>query len=387
MSARPVVHDTGAPLVVALGDRSYPIHIVDGPVAQPDAHAAFWSDFLARCGVHDDLAVVTNDALAPRYGEALCARLQDGGRRVVAIVVPDGERFKNAAMLETIHDAMLAARLDRSATVVALGGGVVGDVAGFAAATYQRGVRFVQVPTTLLSQVDSSVGGKTGINHRLGKNMIGAFHQPVGVVIDLATLDTLPPREYAAGLAEVVKYGASLDAAFFAWLEDAMPRLLTRDRASLTHAIRRSCELKAGIVGADEREAGQRALLNFGHTFGHAIEGASGYGNWLHGEAVAAGMVMAAALSSRLGLIDERVRRRLTDLLRAAGLPVDPPALSVDDWRRWMSSDKKAEHGRLRFVLMDGLGSARVSQVDDADLDRVLAESRPPRTAELAARP
>ena len=289
------------------------------------------------------------------------------------IVVADGEQFKNADMLDAIHDAMLEARLDRGATVVALGGGVVGDVAGFAAATYQRGVRFIQIPTTLLAQVDSSVGGKTGINHPLGKNMIGAFHQPRAVVIDLSTLDTLPAREYAAGLAEVIKYGASLDAAFFAWLEQSMPSLLMRDRAALGHAIRRACELKAEIVGSDERESGRRALLNFGHTFGHAIEGASGYGSWLHGEAVAAGMVMAANLSLRLGLVDGTVRGRLIALLVAAGLPVEPPRLSIDDWRRWMSTDKKAERGRLRFVVMDGLGASKVTQVDDADLDAVLA--------------
>ncbi len=364
---------TDRPLLVALGDRSYLIHIADGPVSGPPSHAAFWSALFAECGTVGDLAVVTNDTLAPRYGEALCRLFTKLGYRVVPIVVPDGERFKNAEMLDTIHDAMLEARLDRTATVVALGGGVVGDVAGFAAATYQRGVRFIQVPTTLLAQVDSSVGGKTGINHPLGKNMIGAFHQPRGVVVDLSTLDTLPAREYAAGLAEVIKYGASLDATFFTWLEDAMPRLLMRDRGALTHAIRRSCELKAEIVGSDERESGRRALLNFGHTFGHAIEGASGYGSWLHGEAVAVGMVMAAALSAKLGLVEQSVCRRLVALLATAGLPVEPPRLSVEEWRRWMSTDKKAERGRLRFVLIDGLGSSRVSQVDDADLDAVLS--------------
>ena len=360
------------PLIVALGERSYAIRFVDGPVAAPQGQGAFWSGFFAECGAGGDLAVVTNVTLAPLYGDALCRLWADSGRRVVPIVVADGERYKNADLLASIHDAMLEARLDRSATVVALGGGVVGDVAGFAAATYQRGVSFIQIPTTLLAQVDSSVGGKTGINHPLGKNMIGAFHQPRGVLIDLSTLDTLPTREYAAGLAEVIKYGASLDAEFFAWLEDAMPRLLGRDRAALGHAVRRSCELKAGIVGSDERESGRRALLNFGHTFGHAIEGASGYGTWLHGEAVAAGMVMAARLSSSLGLVDDASCRRLVALLTAAGLPVEPPSLSVDDWKRWMSSDKKAEQGRLRFVLMDGLGGSKVSPVDDADLDAVL---------------
>jgi 3-dehydroquinate synthase len=220
--------------------------------------------------------------------------------------------------------------------------------------------------------------------------MIGAFHQPCAVVIDLSTLDTLPTREYAAGLAEVIKYGASLDAVFFAWLEQSMPSLMTRDRAALGYAIRRACELKAEVVGSDERESGRRALLNFGHTFGHAIEGASGYGSWLHGEAVAAGMVMAASLSSRLGLIDDALRRRLIALLIAAGLPVAPPRLSIADWRRWMSTDKKAEHGRLRFVVMDGLGASKVTQVEDADLEAVLAEglsgSAQPTMVDLAVR-
>ena len=372
MTARVESPAVAQSLTVALGDRSYPIHFVDGPVSRPQA--PFWADVFAGCGATGDLAVVTNTTLAPLYGEALCRHWAGLGRRVVPIVVADGEQYKNADMLDAIHDAMLEARLDRGATVIALGGGVVGDVAGFAAATYQRGVRFVQIPTTLLAQVDSSVGGKTGINHPLGKNMIGAFHQPRAVVIDLSTLDTLPAREYAAGLAEVIKYGASLDAVFFAWLEQSMPLLLTRDRAALGHAIRRACELKAGIVGSDERESGRRALLNFGHTFGHAIEGASGYGSWLHGEAVAAGMVMAADLSLRMGLVDDAVRARLIALLVAAGLPVEPPRLSIADWRRWMSTDKKAEHGRLRFVVMDGLGASKVTQVADADLDAVLAE-------------
>ena len=362
-------------LIVELGVRSYPIRIVDGPVVRAASHATFWKTCLDDAGVRGDMAVVTNETIDPLYGDGLCEAFRMTGRRVVRIVVADGERFKNAAMLETIHDAMLEARCDRSVTVVALGGGVVGDVAGFAAATYQRGVAFMQVPTTLLAQVDSSVGGKTGINHRLGKNMIGAFHQPVGVVIDLATLDTLPSREYASGLAEVVKYGAALDADFFAWLEVAMPRLVNRERSALTHAIRRSCELKAMIVGADEREAGQRALLNFGHTFGHAIEGATGYGTWLHGEAVAAGMVMAARLSSALDSIDDAIVERLTALLRAARLPVDPPALTVGEWRHWMASDKKADGARLRFVLMSALGEARVSTVDDSVLDRVLGDA------------
>ena len=359
-------------LAVDLAERSYAIEIVHGPVADPSGHRSFWTAFLDRCDARGDLAVVTNETLAPLYGDALVRVFAQTGRRVVPVVVPDGERFKNAAMLDAIHDALLEARLERSATIVALGGGVVGDVAGFAAATYQRGIRFVQVPTTLLSQVDSSVGGKTGINHRLGKNMVGAFHQPRGVLIDLATLDTLPPREFAAGLAEVIKYGASLDAAFFAWLEDAMPRLLAREREALAYAIHRSCAIKAEVVAGDERETGRRALLNFGHTFGHAIEGASGYGAWLHGEAVAAGMMMAARLSARLGSIDEDVVDRLGRLLVRADLPVDAPDLGRDAWRRWMANDKKADGGRLRFVVLSGLGQSRMIAVDDGPLDALL---------------
>ena len=359
-------------LVVPLGARSYRIHLCDGQVSNPAGHADFWRDCLATFDASRDIALVTNETIAPLYGTTLSDHWASTGMRVCSIVVPDGERFKNAEMLSTIHDAMLDARFDRRVVVVALGGGVVGDVAGFAAATYQRGVRFVQIPTTLLAQVDSSVGGKTGINHRLGKNMIGAFHQPRAVVVDLSTLDTLPAREFASGIAEIVKYGASLDASFFAWLERSMPRLLQRDRATLAYAIRRSCELKATIVAADEEEGGKRALLNFGHTFGHAIEGASGYGTWLHGEAVAAGMVMAAQLSVVLGSLDPVASSRIANLLIAAGLPVDPPRLSRDQWRQWMSSDKKADGGRLRFVVMDGLGRSSLRVVDDVALDAVL---------------
>lgn len=372
--------DVAAPVVVELGDRRYPIRLVDGPVAEPEAHQRFWRDLLDRAVPGGDLALVTNDTLGPRYGERLAAVLAGTGRRVVSIVVPDGEQYKDAAMLATIHDAMLEARLDRAATVVALGGGVVGDVAGFAAATYQRGVRFVQVPTTLLAQVDSSVGGKTGINHRLGKNMVGAFHQPSAVVVDLATLDTLPARELRAGLAEVIKYGVGLDADFFGWLERSMPALLARERPALAFAIRRSCALKADVVGTDERESGRRALLNLGHTFGHAIEGATGYGTWLHGEAVAAGLVMAARLSAERGAVPAAVVDRVVALIASAGLPTEPPALSPDAWRHWMAGDKKADAGRLRFVLLTALGASELSTVDDAVLDRVLdrASRRPP---------
>jgi len=365
-----------APLTVQLGTRSYAIEIVDGPVAKPAAHEAYWSRLLGSLD-GPDIALVSNTTLMPRYGEPLGDVLRGIARRVVPVAVADGESYKTSAMLDTIHDAMLEARLDRRSVVVALGGGVVGDVAGFAAATYQRGVRFIQLPTTLLAQVDSSVGGKTGINHRLGKNMIGAFHQPSAVVIDLSTLRTLPPREFAAGLAEVIKYGVALDAAFFEWLDAEMPALLARDPIALAHAIRRSCEIKAMIVGSDERESAERALLNFGHTFGHAIEGATGYGTWLHGEAVAAGMVLASRLSEALGTIDGDVTTRLRALLARAGLPVEAPSLDETEWLRWMSGDKKADAGRLRFVVLDALGRSRVATVPDETLSTVLREPHP----------
>ena len=366
------MNDSPAPLSVALGARSYPIHIGVGFVADAELQRAFWKKLLDASGAGRDIALVTNTTVGPLYGHRLQAALEAAGKRVVAIVVPDGEAHKDAATLAIIHDAMLEARFDRGVTVVALGGGVVGDLAGFAAATYQRGVRYVQAPTTLLAQVDSSVGGKTGINHRLGKNMIGAFHQPHAVVVDIATLATLSDRELSAGLAEVIKYGASLDADFFSWLETAMPALRARDRAALSHAIQRSCTLKAQIVAEDERESGRRALLNFGHTFGHAIEGATGYGAWLHGEAVGAGMILAARLSHRLGLIETDVIERLTSLIAAAGLPTEAPDLDVSTWLHWMASDKKADAGQLRFVLLDALGRARLAKVPDDALNAVL---------------
>ena len=373
------------PLFVELDARTYPIHIVDGPVAEPSAHGEFWSQVIAPLEA-SGIAMVTNTTLQPGLGEGLVQRLRSLSSRVVTIVVPDGEVYKNAATLETIHDAMLDAHLDRRAIVVALGGGVVGDLAGFAAATYQRGVRFVQVPTTLLAQVDSSVGGKTGINHRRGKNMIGAFHQPVAVVSDLSVLATLPPREYAAGLAEIVKYGASLDRVFFEWLEANAAALRARDQRALAHAIRRSCEIKAEVVKADEREAtDRRALLNFGHTFGHAIEGATGYGSWLHGEAVAAGMVLAARLSMRLGAVDASFVDRLIALLTTFDLPTIAPTLDVDTWLGWMAGDKKAVGGKLRFVLLDGIGGSRVASVSDEPLRGVLREASGDTPARVAA--
>ena len=360
------------PLSVALGARSYPIHMGSGRVVEAHAHRQFWADTFEAFGAGRDVALVSNTVVAPLYATQLQRALEAAGKRVVTIVLPDGEVHKDGAALASIHDAMLEARMERSVTVVALGGGVVGDLAGFAAATYQRGVRFVQVPTTLLAQVDSSVGGKTGINHRLGQNMIGAFHQPHAVVIDPAMLATLPDREMSAGLAEVIKYGVSLDADFFVWLEAAMPRLRARDADALAFAIRRCCALKADVVAEDEREAGRRALLNFGHTFGHAIEGATGYGAWLHGEAVGAGMILAARLSQRLGLITQDIVDRLFTLVAAAGLPVAPPNLDLATWLQWMAGDKKAEAGQLRFVVLDALGSAHMRSVPDSVLRDVL---------------
>ena len=334
-------------LTVELGDRSYPIIIGRGLLG-----GAF--DF----GEHvqgNDCLVVSNDKVAPLYLDKLRGNLV--GRNIDSIALPDGEAFKTMATMQSILDRLVESGANRDVTLIALGGGVVGDIAGFAAACYMRGVDFVQVPTTLLAQVDSSVGGKTGVNHEQGKNLIGAFHQPRCVLIDTDTLATLADRELRAGLAEVIKYGAICDADFFDWLEANMRRLLDRDPDALAHAIRRSCELKAEVVAEDEREAGRRAILNFGHTFGHAIERQKGYGEWLHGEAVAAGMVMAAKLSG----IDARDIERLCSLLTAAGLPVAPPDIAAADWMSAMGMDKKARGRQLRFVLLDAIGSGRVS--------------------------
>jgi 3-dehydroquinate synthase len=339
-------------LTVNLGERSYPIFIGRGLLG---------GGFdLGRYAGGRDCLVVSNETVAPLYLDKLVSDL--AGRDVSCISLPDGEAYKSMATMQSILDELVAARAGRDTTVIALGGGVVGDIAGFAAACYMRGVGFIQVPTTLLAQVDSSVGGKTGVNHEGGKNLIGAFHQPRAVLIDTDTLDTLPERELKAGLAEVIKYGAICDADFFAWLETAMPALLQRDADALATAIRRSCELKAEVVAEDEREAGRRAILNFGHTFGHAIERCQGYGDWLHGEAVAAGMVMAAELSG----IDARDIGRLRDLIAAAGLPVEPPRIVAAEWMAAMGMDKKVQDRKLRFVLLDAIGESRVT----ADFDR-----------------
>jgi 3-dehydroquinate synthase len=341
-------------LTVGLGERSYPIHIGRGLLDQAELLAPHLGSRRA--------AVVTNEVVAPLYAQAVERALEACGTQHFRIVIPDGEAEKRWETLDRVHSELLRAQADRKTVIVALGGGVVGDLAGFAAATYQRGVAFIQVPTTLLAQVDSSVGGKTGINHALGKNMVGAFHQPLAVIADTATLDTLPERELSAGLAEVIKYGAIDDIAFFAWLEENIERLRARDPGALAHAIGRSCEIKARIVALDEREAGVRALLNLGHTFGHAIETLEGYGAWLHGEAVAAGMVMAARFSERLGRAPAGDALRLERLLGRAGLPVEPPAIAPDAWLGAMGRDKKNEAGRITLILLDRLGSAVVEK-------------------------
>jgi 3-dehydroquinate synthase len=355
---RPAATAAVARVTVALADRSYDILIGGGLLNE----ASTWVG-LPRAA---QALIVTNDTVGPLYAERLRAAVSVNFRSVDVVSLPDGEAYKDWSTMNRIFDTLLERGCDRKTVLFALGGGVVGDMTGFAAACYMRGVPFVQVPTTLLSQVDSSVGGKTAVNHPLGKNMIGAFHQPLRVVCDLETLATLPARELSAGLAEVIKYGPIADAGFLAWLEDNVEGLRASDPALLSHAIRRSCEIKAQVVGADEREGGLRAILNFGHTFGHAIEAGLGYGVWLHGEAVAAGMVMAAELSERLGLADAGLRQRLANLLQRAGLPIQGPALGTSEYLRHMRVDKKAEGGDIRFVLIEGLGRAVVRSAPDA---------------------
>jgi 3-dehydroquinate synthase len=346
-------------LVVDLGERSYPIYIGDGLLARGD---------LLRSHIGGRQAmIVTNDTVAPLYLHKVQAAV--AGLQCHTVVLPDGEQYKTWEVLNRVFDALLENRCDRRVTVIALGGGVIGDIAGFAAACYQRGVPFIQIPTTLLAQVDSSVGGKTGVNHPLGKNMIGAFHQPNCVLIDTATLNTLSDRELSAGLAEVIKYGLIRDVAFLEWLEENMDILLSRDEAAEAEAIARSCRNKAEVVAADERESGVRALLNLGHTFGHAIETGVGYGVWLHGEAVAAGMCMAAALSARLGWISAADVARVETIVRRARLPVRAPAsLDPDRMLEVMAVDKKAREGMIRLVLLKAIGEAVVT----ADYDPVM---------------
>jgi 3-dehydroquinate synthase len=342
-------------LGVELGERSYPIHIGAGVLQR--------GDLLLPHIRQKKVVIVSNTTVAPLYLDMLRSTLESGGITCLPVILPDGERFKTWETLNLIFDALLEARCERSTTLVALGGGVIGDMGGFAAACYQRGMPFIQVPTTLLSLVDSSVGGKTAINHPQGKNMIGAFYQPQLVLADIATLDTLPDRELKAGLAEVIKYGLIRDPEFFLWLEENIERLLSRDREALAYAIHRSCANKAQVVAADERESGERALLNLGHTFGHAIETGMGYGEWLHGEAVSAGTLIAAELSRLLGWLDGEAVRRIESLISRAGLPSVSPALGVDRYLELMSHDKKVEAGKLRLVLLKEIGQAVVSDV------------------------
>jgi 3-dehydroquinate synthase len=347
-------------LQVALGERSYPIHIGPGMLGDP----TWLSPYLAGRQV----MIVTNETVAPRY-LARCRQGLPEGLEVEELVLPDGEATKTLESVSRIWDALLAAGFNRRCTLIALGGGVIGDMVGFAAACYQRGVAFIQVPTTLLSQVDSSVGGKTGVNHPRGKNMIGAFWQPQAVLIDTDTLLTLPPRELSAGLAEVIKYGLIRDAGFLGWLEENMSALRDLDAAALTQAIERSCTIKAEIVAEDETEQGVRALLNLGHTFGHAIEAHQGYGNWLHGEAVGTGMLMAAELSQRLGWLSAAEVARTAAVIEAAGLPLSAPAdMAAEDFLDLMRLDKKNVDSRLRLILLRGLGDARLDDETPREL-------------------
>lgn len=353
-------------LTVELGERSYPIYIGSDLIGQ--------GGLLAQHIRNKRVLIVSNDVVAPLYLNKLAAglRTRDGDPvEVDTVVLPDGEHTKTLETLNLIFDELLARRHERSTTLIALGGGVTGDLTGFAAAVYQRGVNFIQVPTTLLSQVDSSVGGKTGVNHRLGKNMIGAFYQPQCVLADIDVLNSLPLRELQAGLAEVIKYGLLGNLGFFEWLEQHMDALLARDPVLMAEAVKICCEEKARIVAADEREGGVRALLNLGHTFGHAIEAAMGYGNWLHGEAVGTGMVMAADLSRRLGWISAQDAQRARSLIERAGLPVCPPAeMTPEQFVELMSVDKKVQAGRIRFVLLRNLGDAVVESAIDPQLLR-----------------
>ncbi len=353
---------------IDLADRSYLIKIRAALIG--------FSDLYNSLPAATTALIVTNTTVAPLYAQCLQGALADKYAQVHTVVLPDGEEHKTWQTLNLIFDALLQHGCDRKTVLFALGGGVVGDMTGFAAATYMRGVPFVQVPTTLLAQVDSSVGGKTGINHPMGKNMIGAFYQPQLVVCDLSTLDTLPQRELSAGLAEVIKYGPIADMAFMEWLEESMDALLARDKAALAHAVRRCCEIKAWVVGQDERESGLRAILNFGHTFGHAIEAGMGYGVWLHGEGVGAGMVMAAELSQRLGLVDAAFVVRLRALVQRAGLPLRGPVLDAADnagrYLELMRLDKKADAGAIRFVVIDGPGRAALRAAPDAMVREVI---------------
>ena len=352
---------------VELGERAYPIHIGADLIGQ----TALFAPHIAG----NSVTIVTNTTVDPLYGDTLRAALAPLGKQVSTVVLPDGEAHKNLETLNLIFDALLGSRADRKTTLIALGGGVIGDMAGFAAACYMRGVPFIQVPTTLLSQVDSSVGGKTGINHPLGKNMIGAFYQPQAVIADIGVLRTLPERELAAGIAEVIKTAAIKDADFFEWIEANIDALNRLDESALAHAVKRSCEITASVVASDEREGGQRAILNFGHTFGHAIEAGLGYGEWLHGGAVGCGMVMAADLSVRLGKLDEAARQRLVRVIEAARLPVTAPKLGDDRYVDLMKVDKKAEAGEIKFILLTRFGATEITSAPDQAVRATLAAS------------
>ncbi len=359
---------------IELGDRSYPILIGTSLFDTPSTYADLPNASTAL--------IVTNGTVGPMYAQRLYEALKSKYKKILTLVVPEGEEFKTWQTLNLIFDALLANQCDRKTILFALGGGVIGDMTGFAAASYMRGVPFVQIPTTLLSQVDSSVGGKTAINHPLGKNMIGAFYQPLMVVCDINTLSTLPVRELSAGMAEVIKYGPISDMGFFDWIEANVAPLLACDPLAMAYAVKRSCEIKAWIVSQDERDFGLRAILNFGHTFGHAIETGMGYGEWLHGEAVGCGMVMAANLSARLGMVDIPLVARLTDVIGKAGLPVRGPKLdqvisgqSVGNLKRYidlMRADKKSEGGEIKFVLLDGPGNAVVKGASDSLVQEVI---------------
>lgn len=349
---------------IGLGERSYDITLGAGLLMQGDAF-----DGIPQAGM---AVIVTNSTVGPLYAAVLAARLKLRHLAVHTVTLPDGEAHKTWETLNLVFDALLSFGADRRSVLYALGGGVIGDITGFAAACFMRGIGFVQVPTTLLAQVDSSVGGKTGVNHPRGKNMIGAFHQPLRVIADLDTLRTLPDRELRAGLAEVIKYGPVADAAFLDWIEASIDKLLQREVEALRHAVRRSCEIKAAVVEQDEREAGLRAILNFGHTFGHAIEAGLGFGAWLHGEAVACGMVMAAQLSVALGMLKVADAQRMIALIDRAGLPTRGPALGAERYLELMRHDKKSEGGVMRYVLLDRLGHAVVRTADDATVAAVI---------------
>jgi 3-dehydroquinate synthase len=351
-------------LQVHLGDRSYPIYLGQDLL---DNSELFAKHVTGRLSV-----IITNLTIQPLFAHRVEASLKKIGQQVVSIVLPDGESHKNWETLQIIFDGLLKSSADRQTTIFALGGGVIGDMAGFAAATYMRGIRFVQIPTTLLSQVDSSVGGKTGINHPLGKNMIGAFHQPVAVIADLKTLLSLPPKELAAGLAEVIKHGAIADIQFLNWIENHACELNAYDLIALEHAVERSCEIKAQVVALDERESGLRAHLNFGHTFGHAIEAGMGYGEWLHGEAVGCGMSIAAELSTQLGYLSQEDLVRFKKIIQMLHLPITPPKWGADQYLKLMSHDKKAQAGSIQYILLKSLGQAAIEKVPDEQVRKVL---------------